>query len=662
MSARSVTSMPLITDLTFGLPSQMCSTVPLSQSYSRCDELRVRIHENHLSYLNREETPAKLEMRTKIECLIAEYLSLVPNSHKFSFPEVYNCLNASITENADFSPYKASNAFEALEKYATNLITLPWRSEYHSICPYSGFYRHIIDKHIIGAQKILFLMGFVENHSTSIYQLVPPIDPDRVSRVSLECLVAFVELQIMIQIRESLKSKGYLNVSWKEIYAIRVEYICGQSDAIKLICEMKRTAKLIDYDNNIASNGTKRLINSDDRIMSNGFCLIDDNNINHLKQSTRGKYLDHNLIDNSYNDFEDTTDSFDLLNYPIISPHSYSPSPSCQYCLPHNSPMHSTKCSSFPSPHMTYISPPPLFATYPTNSQLNAPKNQSVSKAIQAEIPMLTTNNDLENSLNKLSFNNKKSMSETDSLSAKTKSLQLTKKDSSQSTTTTTTTTNNNNNNNNNSNDKTNKRGSYYDNLDPFVSLEAQVLSELKSTTNSKQSDKNMSSNNESNGNQNSLEKKKLIDSKSLSKIVNSVKPNSNTFKFTSNSNDKKQTSLQTVSLTNSSHLTSSVNSSANNDINGKTRSDEVKCDNQKKQSKDSSKLLKGWSCTSCTYFNADLKEVCEMCHRSRKVGAEAQPLISGGRECSRCTLVNDKNEHFCRACDTSLADSPTYI
>ena len=68
------------------------------------------------------------------------------------------------------------------------------------------------------------------------------------------------------------------------------------------------------------------------------------------------------------------------------------------------------------------------------------------------------------------------------------------------------------------------------------------------------------------------------------------------------------------------------------------------------------------WPCKYCTYKNPLNFEVCEMCNRSRTQGNESTPLVSGGRECSRCTLINEKEDKFCKACDTSLADSPTYI
>jgi hypothetical protein len=628
------------------------SSLPLTQSYSRCEELRVRIYENHLSYLNRDETPAKLEMRTKIECLIAEYLSLVPHSHKFSFIEISNCFNRSITENREFSAYKAIGAFEALEKYATNLITHPWRKEYQSICPYSGFYRHVIDRHVVGAKHILFLMGFVHNSAKGIYQLTDaPIDPDKVSRVSLECLVAFVELQIMVQIRETLKLKGYSNISWREIHAIRVEYICGQTDAIKLICEMKRTAKLIDYENSSTSNTPKRLVsNTDHSLMSNGFSLIDDN-MSPQRQSYRDKHLTHNYLHNPYIDEEETAESFDLLNYPIVNPHSYALSPSCHYCLPHSSSL-----PACPPPHLTHVSPA-LFASFPTNTSQTpiSPKIHSVSKAIQAELPNMS--NGIEDSFTKINIlsnsSNKKSITEVDGLSSNSKTPQ-TRKDLLQSS--------------NNSSDKSTKRSSFYDNLDPLISLES-VSSELKTnSTDKKQLDKKSPTQERS---KSSLERKKIIDGNPITKIVNSIKTHSNNAKSSNDSNNSsnncniyqaKQSNLGNAPLQTSLH-SSSVSSLGLNSNNGKTRTDETQSDNQKQIiSYKEIKVGKGWSCSTCTYLNSDSKDVCEMCHRSRKIGNEAMPLISGGRECSRCTLVNDKEEKFCRACDTSLADSPTYI
>ncbi|GAB6032685.1 hypothetical protein CHUAL_011561 [Chamberlinius hualienensis] len=68
------------------------------------------------------------------------------------------------------------------------------------------------------------------------------------------------------------------------------------------------------------------------------------------------------------------------------------------------------------------------------------------------------------------------------------------------------------------------------------------------------------------------------------------------------------------------------------------------------------------WSCLTCTYLNPSDAKICEMCSRSRKPGAENDPLTSGGHECQKCTLVNEKGADKCIACGHSLENSPTYV
>lgn len=100
---------------------------------ARSDELHRHILRSHLAYLNQEETPAKLQQRHNLESLISEFLCTVSHGSKFTFFEIAKILNDSIENNANFSAYKAGSAFEALEKYATNLINHPWRKEYKTV-------------------------------------------------------------------------------------------------------------------------------------------------------------------------------------------------------------------------------------------------------------------------------------------------------------------------------------------------------------------------------------------------------------------------------------------------------------------------------------------------------------------------------------------------
>ena len=68
------------------------------------------------------------------------------------------------------------------------------------------------------------------------------------------------------------------------------------------------------------------------------------------------------------------------------------------------------------------------------------------------------------------------------------------------------------------------------------------------------------------------------------------------------------------------------------------------------------------WSCTTCTFLNDKGRNVCDMCGKSRTPGPEARPLISGGRQCPQCTLINEREALDCTACGVHLEGSSTYI
>lgn len=68
------------------------------------------------------------------------------------------------------------------------------------------------------------------------------------------------------------------------------------------------------------------------------------------------------------------------------------------------------------------------------------------------------------------------------------------------------------------------------------------------------------------------------------------------------------------------------------------------------------------WQCVTCTYLNSVANNVCEMCCKSKERGNEINPQPTGGQECHKCTLVNKPGVSYCSACNTYLKDSPTYI
>ena len=90
-------------------------------------ELWLKIDQLHLKYLQSEDTPAKLDIRKKLEGLVAEYLAIVPQQRKFVNPITGDIVANSAKWKPDFSLIKAANAFRAIEQYAANLINQPWR-------------------------------------------------------------------------------------------------------------------------------------------------------------------------------------------------------------------------------------------------------------------------------------------------------------------------------------------------------------------------------------------------------------------------------------------------------------------------------------------------------------------------------------------------------
>ena len=635
---RSASTLPSLISGTM-LVSSSTTTSSVMAPPNRCEELRKKIHESHLSYLNMEETPVKLKTRTKIECLIAEYLYLVPHSHKFCYSQFSNCFNRSIIENPEYSAYKASSAFEALEKYATNLLMHPWRKEYHVICPYGGFYRHNIHKVLVGAEHIISLMGFEYNSSKESFELIHSIiDPDKVSKVSLECLVAFVECQIMIQIRDEVKSKGYSDCTWQEIHLIRTEYTCGITDSVKLICERRKTAKLIDYE---SSPKTKKPPQNY-HWSSNGCSLIDDKVLSSENQQQHKKSLSyHDYLYNQDGDQPDSrAESFDLLNYPIMNHHHVYPMPPpCHYCYPTYNP--SLPIAPSTSSSHQYITPtvPSITKSSHSSTHSNQQKVQTSSKAIQAEL--YDTINDVESKFNKLTLNTANSRKSNDTVKSSV-SVQTRNISSIPST----------------DNLRSEKRSSYYDNVDPIISLESDLDSiEFIDKKSIEQGNKKSQTSLER-IKQNSLER---IKQNSLEKTKqNSLEKTKNCLKMKgfesglSSSSSKNQNNLQMKAGKSQDNRSSDLSSQNVSSLQNVVTT--IKVQSEKDTKKD------GWSCSSCTYLNGSSREICEMCHRSKQSGNEAIPLISGGRECPRCTLVNGRDEKFCTACDTSLAYSPTYI
>ena len=139
----------------------MIMTAP---SEDQTADLWLRIDQLHLNYLKSEHNTKKLEIRKKLEgnlflqliCsfhmtidiskyhiyivikifnlgYVKHYLYLVPQDRKFCSGLAAEVIWQSARWIPNFSALKAASAFEAIEKYAANLINQPWRKEFKTI-------------------------------------------------------------------------------------------------------------------------------------------------------------------------------------------------------------------------------------------------------------------------------------------------------------------------------------------------------------------------------------------------------------------------------------------------------------------------------------------------------------------------------------------------
>ncbi|XP_055917342.1 protein tamozhennic [Eupeodes corollae] len=196
-------------------------------------DLWEEILQRHWTFLETEESMQKLEERKKLEACLKEFLCVVPHDRKFFLPETAHVLKKTVKELDDFNAFKAMVGFESISQYANNLFTKPWRKEYRIIKMYSGFYQHEIKSNLVDAEKLFEAMGY-RQISNQILVLDGPICPDQVTNVSRDAMAAYVECQIMKQIKAGLTALP-LVCSWIDIFKFRETHLGGASQAIKAI-------------------------------------------------------------------------------------------------------------------------------------------------------------------------------------------------------------------------------------------------------------------------------------------------------------------------------------------------------------------------------------------------------------------------------------------
>ncbi|CAG0918427.1 unnamed protein product [Notodromas monacha] len=180
-----------------------------------------------------EETRDALDEKRNFEYAIEDFLSVTPHESKFSFPVIAEMFGAGLRRE-EFNGSKFTSAWEQLSKYAMNLLSRPWRTEYRTLKMYSGFFKHYVETQIPDAYKIFEILGYVAvpGEQRCVWKLNGPIDPDYVIAAYLDCVIAMVECRMMMQIVESVKDLRY---PWSDVMSIRERYVCGVEEASRIV-------------------------------------------------------------------------------------------------------------------------------------------------------------------------------------------------------------------------------------------------------------------------------------------------------------------------------------------------------------------------------------------------------------------------------------------
>jgi len=199
-----------------------------TEEQSKTSKLWLKIDQLHFKFLKAEETPAKLEIRKKLEGLVAEYLSLVPQERKFVSASTGDLIANSAKWKPDFSLVKAANAFRAVEQHAANLINQPWRQEFWSIRQNSGFYKHSVETALSGPEKLFLEMGYSGSTAKAQVLSLPrvgdhPVNTDLVISVARDCVLACVECQLLADIHSGVVTQFPITLA--EVVDFRRDHI-----------------------------------------------------------------------------------------------------------------------------------------------------------------------------------------------------------------------------------------------------------------------------------------------------------------------------------------------------------------------------------------------------------------------------------------------------
>nr|XP_012234036.1 PREDICTED: uncharacterized protein LOC105678903 [Linepithema humile] len=628
------------------------------RSKDRLQELSMKLEQSHLVYLQTDDSPLKLQQRHKLEGFIKEYLCLVPNENKYVFQETADILHRSAATVTDFSGYRAATAWSAISLYAANLLAQPWRKEYRTVRTYSGYYKHEVEANLIGAELMFEQMGY-KHTGLGMLTLEGPIDPDKVSSVSRDTIVAFVECQILKQIWESV-SQNY-TISWLEVLEFRENHVGTPEQAIRAL-NYRFLEKV--HQNRIKIDSYK-----DYYQQQTGMDAVPLHLPYHILHNYNATMPPPCQTD--YRRIEDATHvpAVSAAGYRYYQPVNHDFVNCCNNygCLP----SHGNKL------YGSSVQPNPYWATLPAYAA-----RVPTGRLIELDMPTSVTNHDKAHTPRKPLVSQRISdMDEVDFYprqSSDNDYYEYNKADRKAT-------------------GKSNIRvdGSKTDGYDAwdFVYRNLESLGYYKDLDDrddvllrhKKESDTNRASKHKA------LRQAENEDKYGAHRFdkKRSGRADSNEFEIATDSKDhqdllpfKKKSSSFDLSDANSCSMADAYNRDTRHNSQTLPISRTHKSADQIARITDSFKNLdvgqvskekkerqegavengKRWSCATCTYLNAPDRDICEMCAKSRCKGNEDKPLASGGKECPKCTLVNEKNVSICDACHTCLKDSPTYI
>ncbi|XP_076234113.1 PUB and ZnF_RBZ domain-containing protein tamozhennic isoform X2 [Calliopsis andreniformis] len=607
----------------------------------KLQEISMKLEQSHLVYLQTDDSPLKLQQRHKLEGFIKEYLCLVPNENKYVFQETADILHRSAATLQDFSGYRAATAWSAISLYAANLLAQPWRKEYRTLRTYSGYYTYEVEANLIGAELMFEQMGY-KHTGLGVLTLEGPIDPDKVSSVSRDAIVAFVECQILKQIWENVSQN--CSVSWLEVLEFRENHVGTPEQAIRAL-----NYRFLEK---IHQSRTK----------------IENYRDYHYPQTTcmnaASPSVPYHTIPPTYNipmpacqaDYryiEDTNAISGNCRYFPPMDHSFVNQYSAYGCLPHGNKYFRGV------PSNPYYTTMPAYARVPTGRLIELDMPVSVAtydKLHNRKVPQRTSDSD------EVDFYRRQS-SDGDHYDYGKVDKKPTKSVS----------------------DRNN-----YESWDfVYRNLESlgysKDLGDREDILHRREHDsrtgkqKSFKQNDDEKYSAHRFEKKKSgkLDANEIESFITNGRHHHDTLPF------KKKSSSFDLTDSNKYHVdTPSENHPSAHDKEKKHGSQTLPIQRSHRSSDQISKIaetLKSielshsekknarddeskWNCATCTYLNSFSREICEMCGKSRHKGNEDKPLASGGKECPQCTLVNEKNVSNCDACNASLKDSPTYI